>query len=516
MDERLRAVCDLMVPSARGRAGLREYDGVVPDLSADGVAAKLARLGGPPLDDAHEDAHLAAFEAHLRTAYGELEHHRRSPRPLIEALDLTAYDREYAPAELRADARRRHLATWPQAIDTALPTLDAVPSATARALLPSARGLRALLDTGGVEVADTEAPWLDDPAIVADAEGALERLLDHLEDAAETSDAPVALGDRGLAALMGAGEATTVDLGRLEERADAERDRLRGLLHDGCAALHPGRDPASVVAELLDDHPDAEGVLTEARALTDEVIAFTREDGLLDDLDGVCLVEPSPSAKRWATAMMSWPGVAEADGPSRYYITPPEDDWPTEQQRDWLAAFSRTTLPTTTVHEVAPGHFAHGRMLRRVDGDVARTLFSPAFIEGWAHYAEELLLERGFRGDDPRYQIGVALKALLRVTRLAVAIGVHRGTLEADEAAGRFEADALVRPPLAAAEAARATHDPTYGRYTWGKLAILDARAAARDAWGSAFTLRRFHHALLARGAPPLGLCDVAGEPAAP
>lgn len=509
MDQRLRAVCDLMVPSARARAGHREYDGVVPDLSAEGVAAKLARLGGAPLDDPREEAHLAAFEAHLQTAYGKLQQHRRSPRPLLEALDVSAYDREYAPAEARAHARHRHLAAWPQAIDSVLPTLDAVPAPTARALLPSTRGLTALLDSGGIAVAEGVREWPDDPVVTADAEAALNRLISHLEDAAATSETPVALGSHQLAALMAAGEAVDLDLGRLEERADAERDRLREMLLDGCRAIDGDRPVGEVVAELLADQPDAAGVITEARELADEVIAFTNDDGLLDGLDGVCLVESSPPSKRWATAMLSWPGVAERDGPSRYFITPPESHWEPERQRQWLAAFSRTTLPTTTVHEVAPGHFAHGRMLRRVEGTVPRTLFSPAFVEGWAHYAEELLVERDFRASDPRFRIGVALKALLRVTRLAVAVGVHSGTLDVDEAARRFEADAHVRPAVAQAEAARATHDPTYGRYTWGKLTILDARAAAREAWGAGFTLRRFHDELLQRGAPPLGLCDI-------
>ena len=58
--------------------------------------------------------------------------------------------------------------------------------------------------------------------------------------------------------------------------------------------------------------------------------------------------------------------------------------------------FSRTTLPGITVHEVAPGHFSHGRALRHATTEVRRTLHSSAFIEGWAHYVEELCVEEGF------------------------------------------------------------------------------------------------------------------------
>jgi uncharacterized protein (DUF885 family) len=74
-----------------------------------------------------------------------------------------------------------------------------------------------------------------------------------------------------------------------------------------------------------------------------------------------------------------------------------------------------------------------------------------------------------------------------------------------DDATARFEADAFLLGPAARSEATRALYDPTYGRYTWGKLEILSLRDRALAAWGTEFSLRRFHEALLTFGAPPLG-----------
>jgi hypothetical protein len=307
-----------------------------------------------------------------------------------------------------------------------------------------------------------------------------------------------------------------VDLGRLEERADAERDRLRALLADACQRLAPGRPLDQVLAELAGDHPDADGVLAEAQAVTAEAIAFTRERELVPDLDGECLVGPAPPSRRWALAMMSWAAPYEADAPSRYYITPPDPSWPHEEQEQWLEVFSRSSLPAITVHEVAPGHFAHGRYLRRVAGDVRRTLHSTAFIEGWAHYVEEVCLDEGFRADDPRFAVGVAIESLQRVTRLAVSIGLHSGSMTVDDAIARFQSDSFIRGSAARAEATRATFDPTYGRYTWGKLEILRLRERARAAWGGGYSHRRFHSALLELGSPPLGLIGHALNGGAP
>ena len=158
------------------------------------------------------------------------------------------------------------------------------------------------------------------------------------------------------------------------------------------------------------------------------------------------------------------------------------------------------------MHEVAPGHFSHGRAIRRAGTEVRRVLHSAAFVEGWAHYAEELCVEEGFCGDDPRFAIGVWLEALVRVTRLACGLGMHAAGMTVAEAARRFEADTHISGAAAMAEARRATFDPTYGRYTWGKLEIMDLRERARKEWGSGFSLRRFHAALLDLGSPSLGL----------
>jgi uncharacterized protein (DUF885 family) len=204
--------------------------------------------------------------------------------------------------------------------------------------------------------------------------------------------------------------------------------------------------------------------------------------------------------------MLAWAGPYEADGPSHYDITPPEPSWPESEQAEWLTMFSDTALAAVTAHEVAPGHYAHGRAMRHVSGDVRRSLIGAGFAEGWAHYGEELMLEEGFRSNDPRFQIGVALEALVRVTRLWSAIGLHTGAMDVNDATAAFVKDAFMPVATARAEARRGTFDPTYGVYTWGKWLILDARDEAQRQWGAQFTLRRFHDALMELGSPPLGL----------
>jgi hypothetical protein len=499
---RVRAVWDMSIPEIREYAGVHDYDGTIMDLSPSAIAALLGRLPGAAgrapgdkLGDRHDESHLAAAEDGLRAGFEIAKLHRWNPLPHVANLDLACYDREYAPLEDRLAAKAAHLAKWPEAIEASLESLDEVPAPVAMALQGAVAGL---------------AEGIDDPLALA----AHARLLERIKQAAAHGTPDVALGGATLARLLGDGEGMPVDLGRLEETADAERNRLVSRLHEDCERLSPGTPPGALIRDLIADHPDDDGIYAAARVLIEEATAFTLEHGLLPELGGTCLVGPAPASRRWVVAMMSWTGAYEADAPAWYYVNPPDESWTDEAKSEWRSMFSATTLPAITVHEVTPGHYAHGRMVRlAAKGDVRRSLHSEAFVEGWAHYTEELMVEVGFRKDDPRFAIGVWMEALTRVTRFAAALGVHNGTMSIDEATRRFEEDAFLLGPAARSEAARAAFDPTYGRYTWGKLEILALRDQAIASWGNRFSLLRFHSDLLALGAPPLGTMGDAIEP---
>ena len=503
LSPRLRAICDLTVAEMREYSGRHEYDGKPQDLSPAGVQAGLAALGSAKastgaFDDSYDEAQASACEDSLQVMFGDLELHRSSPVSHIGGLDLACYDRDYAPAGEREAAKREHLAAWPAIIDAAIASLDRVSAPVAQSLTGAVYGLAA-----GI-------PADADPSAAAAARAAHARLVAHIEYAAKYGAPDAALGSAGLTALMGSAEALPVDLGRLAEQADAERDRLHAMLAEDCGRLLPGQEPLVAARELVRDHPDGAGVIEAARVWTERVIEFTRVHDLVPYHDGECLVGLAPESRRWAMAMMSSAAPGEPEGPSWFYITPPDESWPANEQEEWLEVFSDTTLPGIAVHEVAPGHFSHGRALRRMNSEVRRTVHSSAFVEGWAHYAEELCIEEGFAAEDPRIRVGTWLEALVRVTRLACAIGVHTAGMSVEEAARRFESDTHLSGPAAMSEARRATFDPTYGRYTWGKLEILKLRERARKDWGTGFTLQRFHKAMLDLGSPSLGLLGTA------
>ncbi|MFC6930832.1 DUF885 family protein [Actinomadura yumaensis] len=340
----------------------------------------------------------------------------------------------------------------------------------------------------------------------------MRRFVQHLEQAARPGGdvPPAVLGARGLTRLLSAHEATEVDLTALAERADAERDQWHARLADACERIAPGEPVAATMALVLRDHPGADGVVPLAARLVEEALAWTSEHDLVPYADGGCRVGPTPPTRRWEVAMMTAAAPYEADGPGFFGISPPDPSWPAAERDQWLTHYHRSGLANIVLHETFPGHLAHGRARRRAAGDVRRTLVSETFSEGWAHYTEQLALEEGFRAGDPRFTVGVARDALLRLTRLTCAIGLHTESMGTDEVARRHRADAFVPGRAADVATDRLIRDPMVVSYSWGRMAILDLRERARKQWGPGFSLPRFHRALLALGAPPIGLIGAA------
>jgi uncharacterized protein (DUF885 family) len=217
-------------------------------------------------------------------------------------------------------------------------------------------------------------------------------------------------------------------------------------------------------------------------------------------------VEETPPFARWAFAMMDTAGPFEASDESFYYITPPDPAWSAEQQEEWLRKFDFATLQDVGIHEVYPGHFVHFLHIKQIPRAVRRVLTSYSFVEGWAHYCEEMMLAAGYGSEDPRIRLAQLSEALLRDVRFVVAIEMHCRDMPRDAAARMFVQDAYLDPLPADREATRGTFDPGYLNYTLGKLMITKLRDDLRQEEGAKFSLRGFHDRLLALGAPPIPL----------
>ena len=215
---------------------------------------------------------------------------------------------------------------------------------------------------------------------------------------------------------------------------------------------------------------------------------------------------------------MDTPGPFETKATEAYYyVTPVEKDWPPRQKEQWLTAFNYYTTDVVSIHEAYPGHYVQFLCLNASPATKLEKVFNNyAFIEGWAHYAEQMMLDQGF-GASPassmaeqvkaaKFRLAQSDEALLRLCRLCVSVKIHCQGLTVDEATRFFRENCYYEEQPARQEAMRGVYDPEYLYYTLGKLQILKLREDYRKQEGEAFTLEKFHNEVLRHGAPPVRL----------
>jgi uncharacterized protein (DUF885 family) len=220
-------------------------------------------------------------------------------------------------------------------------------------------------------------------------------------------------------------------------------------------------------------------------------------------------VVDTPSFERaFVTASMDAPGPLETVATRAYYnVTPVDPAWPKPRTEGFLAQFNDFQFPIISAHEVYPGHFVNFTIDKHLDLSLTRKLlWNTEFGEGWAHYGEQMMVDEGWGNGDPRVRLAQLEEALLRECRYVVGVGLHVNGWTTQRAEHYFTGACFQTPAVAEEETMRGTQDPMYGYYTLGKLMILKLRADYHKKLGAAFTLQKFHDALLAHGDPSVPL----------
>ncbi len=494
---------------AFGRSlGLHQLDGKVGDYSAAGIQRRIARLtrdraalsavdrAALSPDEALDHAILLQHIDLFLFRMVDLEEWRRRPAFYEELFGVNDYlDRAYAPLADRArqlvDHQKAALAQMPHVRENLVSPLSkevvAVSVKIFRGYAEYLRGDVVKLVKGAGAPADFEQT---NAALAAEAD----KLADHLEKVElPRGDASHVLGEQRYKKLLLAQEGLTLPLAEFKKMGEDD------LAENKAAYLKLQK-----VVKIT--RPEPGKLLAEATRLMDDSRRFLIDKKIVTiPSDERATVKETPPFMRWNAAFLRAPGPFEPKGlEAYYYITMPDPSWPKKEQEEYLMPFG--TLLATSVHEVWPGHFLQHLWAHRAPTNVQRMLASYSFVEGWAHYTEQMMIDEGFRRNDPQSRIGQLGDALLRNCRFVVSFGVHVEGMTMEQAARRFAEDCFQDSATARQQATRATFDPGYFAYTLGKLQILKLRAEARAALGPKFSLQRFHDALLSHGGPPVAL----------
>ena len=104
-------------------------------------------------------------------------------------------------------------------------------------------------------------------------------------------------------------------------------------------------------------------------------------------------------------------------------MTPIDPKTPDEKAESKLREYNTWVLKWLCIHEALPGHYVqaeHAKNIQPISRRLTRDLFgNGAYVEGWAEYVAQVMMQQGFANNDPRYRISY-LKVWLRALASAL------------------------------------------------------------------------------------------------
>ena len=263
---------------------------------------------------------------------------------------------------------------------------------------------------------------------------------------------------------------------------------------------------ARVIQAVSQEHGAAETLVSDARSSVDRIKRFIRDRDILrlPDPDR-CQVIEMPEFKRGnSLAYMESAPPLDPAAVSFYAVSPPLADWGPDRVRSFLEEYNEHMLQILTIHEAYPGHYVQLEYANRSTSPIRRVLQSGAFVEGWAVYTEQMMLDQGYADGDLRVRL-MQLKFYLRAVVNAILDHRLHCSGMTDEAAmklmveGAFQSEGEARLKLI-----RAKQTSTQlSTYFVGRMAHYRLRQDIERELGERFELGRYHEAVISHGSVP-------------
>jgi uncharacterized protein (DUF885 family) len=517
-------------PFFAAQSGRHEFDGQLPDLSDHGIRREIARLHDQrdqvaavdpktlePRERFDREYLLAVVDKDLFWME-KAKFPYSNPNWYLDQLDPDMYlNRNYAPLEQRMKAYIKYARGIPKMANDI--------KANLKAPLPKTYVELGIAQYGGLadfyskdvkaRFASVSDPDLQKQLSEADtaAAQAMDALKRTLEEYRKQATDKFALGPDLYAQMVLKTEGVSLAVDQIEAAGRADLDRNTTALKSECGTYAPKATLAQCVAKMS-GHKPKDGAVEAAHAQLAMLKDFIVKNNVVSipSTDEATVAE-APLYNRSNAAFIQIPGPYDHGVASVYNIAPPDPKWSKAEQAAYIP--SEATLLFTSVHEVWPGHFLQFLHSNANPSKLEGLWVGYAFQEGWAHYSEEMMYEKGLGKDDPEKHIGQLTDALLRDVRLLSSIGLHTHGMTVGQSEKMFREQAFQDPGNARQQAARGTYDPAYLNYTLGKLMIRKLRAdwvAKMHSEGGAASAddqalwHDFHDKFLSFGGPPIPL----------
>ena len=518
--------------------GLHEYDGKISDYSRLALDAELSRLRrfddrlakfDPAKLSARQSIDLRILQAAVKKNLFEMQDmsvFERNPMVYAGAADVNVYiKRNFAPLEDRVRSLVAIESQIPNILIAARTNLnDVLPKPYVELAIQITKGSADFLKkdlvsaVSGLKDEQLRAAFLDANRKAANALNDYAAWLQREKLPKASLD--FALGEEKFRRFLAQTELVDLPPKKILEIGMAQLKAEQDAFAEAAKKIDPNKSPIEVFKQIQGEHPTPQNLIPDVAKDLDKIRKYVLSHHLVSIPSDIrAKAKETPQYLRATSfASMDTPGPFEKRATEAYYyVTPTENDWPDKQKQEWLTAFNYYTSDITSIHEAYPGHYVQFLHLNASPASKVEKIFgSYAFIEGWAHYCEKMMLDEGYgspTSSSPseedakraaKYCMAQADEALLRLCRLCASIKMHTQNMSLDEATKFFRDNCYYEEKPARQEAIRGTFDPGYLNYTLGKLQILKLRDDYKTQEGDDFSLQKFHNELLNHGMPPI------------
>jgi uncharacterized protein (DUF885 family) len=288
--------------------------------------------------------------------------------------------------------------------------------------------------------------------------------------------------------------------GMLASRPDAQRTPT------GDAGDEQHRTIAAALELAAADHPRRDDFLDAARAALKNVTAFVRDKEIVTLTGDPVEVVPTPVfMRRPSPASCENPGPLDVGQRTFYDVSPVPEEWDARRAESFLREYNSRAMLGLTIHEAVPGHYVQLAAANRNPAKIRAVLESGSFIEGWAVYAERMMVEAGFGGNDPLMKL-VNRKTYLRtVVNALIDQGIQAGDMTRPAAMKLMTYDAFQEEAEASAKWERAQlSDTQLSTYFVGVQEHFALQREARRRWGKDFNLKAYNDRVISYGSIPV------------
>ena len=264
---------------------------------------------------------------------------------------------------------------------------------------------------------------------------------------------------------------------------------------------------AKVITAVSEEHGKPEELLQNTRATVERIKTFIRERDILRLPEpDLCQIIEMPVFRRGnSIAYMENAPPLDPKAASFYAVSPPPADWGADKVKSFLEEYNEHMLQILTIHEAYPGHYVQLEYANQNPSLIRRVLSSGVYVEGWAVYTEQTMLDQGYGERDLRLRL-MQLKFYLRaVVNTILDHKMHCANMTDDEAMKLMVEGAFQSEGEARLKVIRAKQSSTQlSTYFVGRMAHYRLRQAVQLEMGEQFNLGRFHEAVLNEGSIPV------------